>query len=501
MHLRGVLRAVLACGMGVQILLGLAWLVKNMGGLQTFQESGWLLNGEGAAGRLYSGALYRGLVSLLSSHLWILYGIQLAAALAAAYGLMACFMGKDQRASRVLGALALTAIPQALQCHLAVLPWSLGTSLLMAETALWISLLRDGGVENGRERRRTAVAMLEYWLLLLWILPVYAWFSLPLLLAILWRTGKFGCETSQDALAQYHGQANTIREKEKNTGIRVRMLCGLTGLALVLCCIGVNCGFRPAAWNRELAADALRRTGWPSFQYDYDSIPEPLHSEIGLDTARKVSTYADGVEVSLIPKLEERYGFEETTSVLWNLAGLCLKRNLRADIKNVIWDMAAYHAAPPILVMQLKGRAYDSLSGINYEQMKERAPLLSRYYVTYASRWWWVMLGLALVLAGGELFDRGVFSIKGKRAFPEKECVDRRARAGKRRPDAGTGRGAGVRVFLQRWFPVLAGMEWMILYFVAQGSGIMDYKKTLWVTVFWYAAALSQLVSREGEEG
>ena len=68
MHLRGVLRAVLACGMGVQILLGLAWLVKNMGGLQTFQESGWLLTGEGAAGRLYSGALYRGLVSLLSSH-------------------------------------------------------------------------------------------------------------------------------------------------------------------------------------------------------------------------------------------------------------------------------------------------------------------------------------------------------------------------------------------------------------------------------------------------
>lgn len=58
-----------------------------------------------------------------------------------------------------------------------------------------------------------------------------------------------------------------------------------------------------------------------------------------------------------------------------------------------------------------------------------------------------------------------------------------------------------MRLFLQRWFPVLAGMEWMILYFVAQGSGIMDYKKTLWVTVFWYAAALSQLVSREGEEG
>lgn len=441
-HIRGILRAVLVCGMSVQILLGIAWLIKNMGGLQSFQESGWLLAGEGAAGRLYSGVLYRGLAALFSSRLWILYGIQLAAALAAAYGLMSCFAGRERQALRILGALTLVSVPQAMQCHLAVLPWSLGTSLLLAETALW---RRQCAAQQ--PRRKTAAAMLIVWLLLMLLVPVYAWFSLPLLAAILWRTGR-----SADA--------------------KGRLLCGLTALVLTLCCVTVNCGWSPAVWNRELAANALSRTGWPYFQNDYDAIPQPLHDEIGLDTARKVSYYADGVKVTLIPRLEEWYGPEETTSLLWELAGLCLKRNLRVDVKNVVWDMAAYHATPPILAMQLKGRAYDSHSGVNYEQMKSCAPLLTRYYVTYGGRWWWVMLGLAAAIA---VCGLAVFVEKGKGG------------AGKK------GVWLWGRTFLRRWFPVLAGLEWMILCFVAEGSGIMDYKKTLWATVLWYAAALSQL--------
>ena len=441
MHIRGILRAVLVCGMSVQILLGLAWLIKNMGGLQTFQESRWLLVGEGMAGKIYSGVLYRGLAALLSSHLWILYVLQLAAAVAAAYGLMSCFVEKDQKALRVLGALALTSIPQAMQCHLAVLPWSLGTSLLLTETALWRKLCGERREQN-RGSAKTAVVMLLGWLLLLLIVPVYAWFSMPLLAAILWRTGK--------------------RE-----GAKGRLLCVLAGLAVVLCCVTVNCGWNPAAWNRELAANFLSRTGWPYFQNDYDVIPQPLHDEIGLDTARKVSYYADGVEVSLIPKLEEQYGPEETTSLLWELAGICLKRNLRVDVKNVIWDMAAYHATPPILAMQLRGRAYDSHSGVNYEYMKNRDPLLTRYYVTFGSKWWWVMLGLTAVLMVCSMAEQG---LSGKSSI-----------------------WARGREFLRRWFPALAGLEWMILCFVAEGSGIMDYKKTLWVTILWYTAVLSQL--------
>ena len=76
-HTQGVLRAALACGMGVQILLGLAWLMQNMGGLQNFQESRLLLAGESTGNGFYSGILYRGLALLLSSRLWILYVVQL----------------------------------------------------------------------------------------------------------------------------------------------------------------------------------------------------------------------------------------------------------------------------------------------------------------------------------------------------------------------------------------------------------------------------------------
>ena len=125
--------------------------------------------------------------------------------------------------------------------------------------------------------------------------------------------------------------------------------------------------------------------------------------------------------------------------------------------------MAAYHATPPILAMQLKGRAYDAYSGINYEQMRDRAPLLTRYYVDYGSRWWWLMLGLAAaILLCGLL------------------------------------RGSRYRCFLGRWLPVWVGVEWMILHFVLCGSGIMDYKKTLWATALWYMVALWPLEGGEG---
>ena len=133
-HTQGVLRAALACGMGVQILLGLAWLMQNMGGLQNFQESRLLLAGESTGNGFYSGILYRGLALLLSSRLWILYVVQLSAAFAAAWVLWACFFPNGNKRLRLLCTLALVTFPQAMQCHLAVLPWSLGTSLLVGET-------------------------------------------------------------------------------------------------------------------------------------------------------------------------------------------------------------------------------------------------------------------------------------------------------------------------------------------------------------------------------
>lgn len=466
-HVRGVLQAVLVCGMAVQILLGLAWLIKNMGGLQNFQESMVLLTGEGQATGLYSGVLYRGLAGLLSSHLWILYGIQLAAALAAGYGLTAGILHRGNRLWGILGALALTTIPQALQCHLAVLPWSLGTSLFAGETALWLRQYRrypgrtetessSAGKEqaseagNVREIRRLA-GMLAGWLLLLLILPIYAWFTLPLLAAALWQ----------------------MRKGKGKKGV---LAWGLTVLLLFLGTVGVNCGFRPADWNRQLAAGALSRWGWPYFQDNYEAIPFPLHEDIGLVTAREVSAYADGVERVLIPKLEGQYGAEETTALLWELTGICLRENLKKDIKNVIWDMAAYHAAPPILAMQLRGRAYESFSGINYEQMKNRTPLLTRYYVTYGGRWWWMMLALAAVI----WLSRPLLYGKCGGLYPAQRKLRSR-----------------LRDFAGRWLPVGIGTEMMILCFVFGGSGIMDYKKAVWVTILWYLPTLSRLGKEE----
>lgn len=302
--------------------------------------------------------------------------------------------------------------------------------------------------------------MLGIWLLMLLILPVYAWFILPLVTAALWQ-------------------------RRKGKGKRGVLAFSLTVLLLGVCTLGVNCGFRPADWNRQLAADALSRWSWPYFQDNYEVFPTTLHEDIGLVTAREVSAYADGVERVLIPKLEEQYGVEETTALLWELTGICLRENLKKDVKNVIWDLAAYHAAPPILAMQLRGRAYESYSGINYEQMKNRAPVLTRYYVTYGCRWWWMMLTLAAViglcglLTGGKGFGRAETPEASGAVFPQAQKALR-------------GR---LRDFMCRYLPVGIGTEMMILCFVFSGSGIMDYKKAVWVTMLWYLPALSQLGS------
>lgn len=219
-HMGGVLQAVLLWGMGIQILLGLAWLIRNMAGLQYFQESSLLLAGESAADGFYSGILYRGLAALLSSRPWILYGIQLAAAIIAGYGLMSCLIGRNRVGLKLFCALALTSIPQAMQCHLAVLPWSLGTSLLLGETALWMRAWKRIPMQNGQQtlgepaaqdgqgaweepaaqgigqdadrkaQGKLAAAMLSGWVLIVLVLPIYAWFALPMLFAMLWRMGR-----------------------------------------------------------------------------------------------------------------------------------------------------------------------------------------------------------------------------------------------------------------------------------------------------------------------
>lgn len=443
-HIQGVLRAALACGMGVQISMGLAWLIYNIGGMQSFQESMALLAGRASGTGMYSGVLYRALAAAFSSRPWILYGLQLAVAGWAAYGLTACFVAKEKRMLRLFCTLALITIPQAMQCHLAVLPWSLGTSILLWETVLWRGIWQDtpdGCGEKqpqGTQKRRFA-GMLSGWLLLLLILPAYAWFILPIFGAALWRLA------------------------------RRRWICVLALLALCLCNVTVSFGWNPADWNRRLAISALSRTGWPSFESDYETFPQQLHEDIGPVIARDVTAYADGVERVLIPRLEELYGVEKTTAVLWELTGICLRDNLWTDLKNIVWDMAAYHATPPILAMQLRGRTYEAYSGINYEQMRSGAPLLARYYVTYAGRWWWMMLALAAGIWLCGLPPRGNESGQAHR----------------------------VRSFVRCWLPVVAGMEWMILSQVLRGSGIMDYKKTLWVTALWYWIALCQLADRD----
>lgn len=121
-YARAVLRGMLFIGFSVQIVLGVCWTCCNFGGIQSFGEP--------------DSALYAAVLGLLGGTAPAMYLLQLAAAFLAGY----LFLQRLQPVGRGLAVwrgLALLTFPFALQCHLALQPYSLmGSCFLLLLLAL-----------------------------------------------------------------------------------------------------------------------------------------------------------------------------------------------------------------------------------------------------------------------------------------------------------------------------------------------------------------------------
>lgn len=131
-HMGAVIRGMLFIGFTVQILLGLAWMCRNFGQVQGFGEP--------------DSALYGGLFRLLGGIPQLLYLLQLAAAFLAGDFFLKSFPGERSPAGgkgRFWGlwrGLALLAYPFAMQCHMAVQPFSFMGSLFLVMLSLLIRI-------------------------------------------------------------------------------------------------------------------------------------------------------------------------------------------------------------------------------------------------------------------------------------------------------------------------------------------------------------------------
>ncbi len=416
-------KGILLIGFSIQIILGLVWMCCNIIEGQKFgAPSGWL---------------YPFLLRVVGDGVWILYLLQLGLAYYAARRFLAPLL-PGGIFWRIWGSLALLTIPMALQCHMAALPYSAVSSLFLLELCSCRKMFQGGNLV------RETAAGAACWLILWALLPEYGLFgAVPLVLTLLVQCGMrpgegkrvvAGCQV----VAAFGG-----------------ILGGLQGL------LPAPAG-RKVTWEQALAS----RFAWPNLWNDSQAWPSDLAEAAG-NCVWEASATPGQMEQILFPVIDEAAG-EVAGEFYVKMAQIAWQKDKTRIMKEIVWDVLGYGAAPAILQLQLTARGYDSYSGRNYEIMFLHTPVLAKYYVAYACWWFVAALGVGL-LAG----------VAG--------CLEGRL---------GPGRGklyfAGVCV-------VSAGG--MILAYTMRGAGMMDYKCTVSILELWMAWVLSGMgVSDGGRE-
>ncbi len=132
-HVRTVMKGMIFIGFSGQIIWGIVWMCCNFARVQDFGEP--------------DGALYGGLFRLLGENPQVMYLVQILAAFFTGY----FFLQKLRPAGRGLAlwrGLALLTVPFAMQCHLAVQPYSLLGSLYMLLLLGLLAALRGKAARN-----------------------------------------------------------------------------------------------------------------------------------------------------------------------------------------------------------------------------------------------------------------------------------------------------------------------------------------------------------------
>lgn len=345
-HIRAVIRGVLFIGLTIRILLGLAWMVCNFTQVQDFGEP--------------DSALYGGLFKLAGEIPQILYLLQLVAAFFAGF----VFLGGFRRTAKsfaLWGGLALLTFPFAMQCHLALQPYSLMGTLLLV--IFFILLGGPGGFQ---------------------------------------KTGK-PCGCSGDEMPGTDGRPNGKAGKKKSR----RQLLG--SAAIVLGCVGMIAGLsgwadvgkrgEPAG---SFASAMASRFAWPSMLSDWEQWPEELQSVT--ENVLWEASFAPGNWKLLEEAIESSADAETAKEWYRKIAGIGWKENTHAVIGQMGWDGLGYIISPVVVRMQLEGGLYDSCTGRNYEVMRTHAPILTRIYVDYECWWFPCSICLTLLLT---LFSAG----------------------------------------------------------------------------------------------
>ncbi len=428
-------------GLSVQILLGLTWMVCNFAGFQKFGDSYLYLKSSGTfLCDEYTGILYpalmllaRGIEGILRlPGRSILYLLQLSAAFFAARFFLSSVC-PVRGFWREWGSLAILTYPMAMQCHLAVLPDSLAGSVFLLELAgLW-RLAENGGRTDAAGLAKTAAC----WLVMALLKPEYLYLgAVPVILMFLY---------------------GMLRRNGRASGQVFRNLVIVAAVGGIIVAMNDLTQVEGAYGRVRLSLNAamFSRMSWSTFQGTYGMWPEEMRECVDEGMARESSLYPDNMLGIAGEALEQGLG-PERAKEMFGVAAEFSRTYYGERIRHeILWDVLGYGFAPVISELMLNNRGYDSYCTRNYEIMRGRTPLLTKYYYHYGC-WWF---GPGLVLAG--LLWLG-------------SCLPGFLRARRGAWDKGAVLGRGfclAGIFLS--CGALAG------WYAMRGGGVFDYKQTI----------------------
>lgn len=448
-HILPVMGRILFIGLSFQVILGLAWIIGNLGRFQEFGDSYFYLEvSESLLFDEYTGALYPALLMLVRGiegllhipYTYVMHLLQLGAAGYAGYFLLDK-VGVERCVLRIWGSLVLLTFPMIVQCHLAILPNSLAFSALIMELALVLEAVRKE--ESLRCRQLFYINL--FWLIEALLLPDYLYFgAVPAVLML----------------------CRDFRKYRKQVGKRYIYHCILVA-AFVGMIVGISdLTQQEGAYGRpakSVESSLFRRVTWINLYDYYEVWPQELQAVCDYDFVEEVARYADEMERMLQPQIETVLGEERAQELYWEAAKTVFAYNKRNIVHAVVWDVVSYTVPPIATQMLLEGRGNDSYVGRNYEIMRQKTPGLTKWYVDYSCWWFAVGIGVALVTEVLLLCCKRKF-----RVYPPIICI------------------VTAAVFVG-WY-------------VMQGAGIWDYKNAPVVVAIWGLWMILQISRTVDEE-
>lgn len=425
-YLITLLKGILFIGFSIQIIFGLVWMCFNFTHVQEFGVP--------------EGVLYPLLLRVLGGVPQILYLLQLFLAWFSTGELLKPIV-RSSTFRRHWYVLALLTLPFAMQCHMALLPYSFVCSLLFLEVSFCRNVMAAGQGISCVELAKGAFC----WLILALLLPEYNWLGgIPLALTVLFRIPA-------------------LLKKLRQLAYSLLIIAAFGGMIAGLSRLSGTAAEQESSFWFMLA----HRFCWSTIWYDAGGWPEELKTAV--EPVLWETTYNPGnMERLFKPAVENALGAQQAENYYRRMINEAWKMHSPVIIRQMGGDALVYVLPQVILPLQLEGIGYDSFSGRNYEIMLGKHFRLTKYYVNYSCWWFVVAFGTALFLAALRI------------AMGEKLIVRR------------------VPGFLIMC-ALSAGV--VTVYYIMRGAGIADYKCTLAVSAVWTVWMLYCMRRERQEDG